>query len=358
MKYIFIFMFFLITMKNVFAQPGEIRYRDSVFNAVEMLTVTYGSNINYAGEMDSLKADVYSPSNDSAADRAMIIYMHGGGFMNGHRNDPGVKDLCRKLTLHGYVTASIDYRLGMNALSPLNMIEPAVRAVQDLNGFIRFAKANAAEWKIDTSKIFITGSSAGAIAVLAKAFTKIDSISATLGINSQDDLEGKTNDLPFTSSVAGAFSMWGAVFDTSWIQKGDMPVGCVHSIGDSTVPFNVGYNRRNKSHLLYGSLAIYNRALSLGIPTALHGYESGQHDLGIKVAPYKDTTVQLISSFFYRLMHPETYHGSFLPEFEKPAGYYDNLDTKKYRSRKNRLMEFLNSRYAISKVFGKKQTQI
>lgn len=308
MKYLFMLFASLWSSKKIIAQPGGIRYKDTVFSASDIFTVVYGSNINYVGIRDTLKADVYMPVNDTATERPLVVFMHGGGFMNGHRNDIAVKELCNKIAARGYVTASIDYRLGIDASNVLNTIEAAIRAAQDLNGFIRYAKSNASEWKIDTNKIFISGSSAGAIAMLAKAFTKIDSTAARFGIHSENDLEGNTNDLPFSTNVAGAFSMWGAVFDTSWIQRGDIPIGCVHSVGDSTVPYNSGYNRKLTSIKLYGSFSIYNRAISQGIQTTLHGYESGQHDLGIKVAPYKDTTAQLMADFFYSLLTKSAEH--------------------------------------------------
>jgi len=292
MKYIIMLLASLWSSKKIIAQPDGIRYKDTVFSTSDIITVDYGSNINYTGNRDTLKADIYTPQGDTATARPLIVFMHGGGFMNGHRDDKAVKELCRKMAARGYVIASIDYRLGIDASATNNAIAAALRAVQDLNGFIRYAKSNADAWKTDSNKIFISGASAGAIAMLAKAFTKIDSVSQSLGINSINDLEGNTNELPFSSKVAGAFSMWGAVFDTSWIQPGDIPVGCVHSIGDSTVPYISGYNRKLSSVKLYGSLSIYNRAVSVGIPTSLHGYESGQHDLGLKVAPYKDTTAQ------------------------------------------------------------------
>lgn len=346
MRYFFNTVVLLCVMTKTLAQTTPARYRDSLFSPDQVLTVAYGNNLDYINERDTLKADIYQPANDTAENRAMIIYMHGGGFMSGHRNDPAVQELCTKLASRGYVTASIDYRLGANAFTKMFMFDAAIRAVQDLNGFIRYAKANAAAWRIDTNKIFITGSSAGAIAVLAKAYIKIDDVARQFGITSMEQLEGNTNDLTNTSSVAGAYSMWGAVFDTSWIQSGDIPVGCVHSISDSTVPFNVGYNRKNRSLLLYGSLPVYKRALNQGIITTLHGYESGQHDLGLKVAPYKDTTVQLMCNFFYQLLHPEMRQGSLLEDNKGMLAYYENL-SQNACSEKNNIVTYIKKLFVV-----------
>ena len=285
------------------AQEGGERYKDTVFTSVDKLTVTYGSNINYTGTQQTLQVDIYLPSNDSIGNRPLIVYMHGGGFRAGKKSDTACVELCKKLARRGYVTASLDYRLGMADATTKEQSAAVIRAVQDLNAFIRYVKSTADSLNIDTAKIFITGSSAGGITVLTKAYMKIDSTAAMFGVTSINDLEGKTNELLFSSSVAGVFSMWGALYNIEWLQQNDIPVGCVHSEGDSTIPFVSGYNRQNKSLLLYGSKSIYERALSLGIPTFLHSYNSYKHDLGLKVAPYKDTTAQLIADFFYSLLH-------------------------------------------------------
>lgn len=297
------FLFLIsITCSTAAAQDSSKRYRDSLFASIDKQTLAYGSNENYLDQQENLLADVYSAASDTLTKKAMIIYLHGGGFKSGHRDDTACVELCKKLAQKGYVTASIDYRVGYKEPTTPQQIAAMLRAVQDLNGFVRYAKANADSFNIDTAKIFITGSSAGGITVLAKAYVKIDTLAVSLSINSLKDLEGNTNDLSNSSSVAAVFSMWGALYDTGWIHKDDMPVGCVHSSGDVTIPFTSGYNKQNTTLLLYGSLSIYNRALNVGLKTALHVYNSGKHDLGIKVAPYKDSTVQLIADFFYNII--------------------------------------------------------
>ncbi|CAN5572113.1 hypothetical protein BH10BAC2_BH10BAC2_28190 [soil metagenome] len=308
------YFLFLISIAwvTVTAQDSSKRYRDNLFASIDKQTVAYGSNVNYLDQQENLLADVYTAAGDTLTKKAMIIYLHGGGFKSGHRDDTACVELCKKLAQKGYVTASVDYRAGYSETTTQQQITAMLRAVQDLNGFVRYAKANADSFNIDTAKIFITGSSAGAITVLAKAYFKIDTLALSLGITSLNDLEGNTNDLAYSSSVAAVFSMWGALYDTGWIHEEDIPVGCVHSSGDVTVPFVSGYNKQNTSLLLFGSQSIYNRASNVGIKTALHVYTSGKHDLGIKVSPYKDSTVQLIADFFYTIMWENEEKASFL----------------------------------------------
>jgi len=305
MKNAFSFFILLVVSHLSFAQTENKRYVNDIFlNGDTVTTVEYGKNINsYFGQEESLLADVYAPKDDTLKNRAMIIYVHGGGFRSGHRDDPAIVEGCTALAKKGYVAASIDYRVGADKMNLRSIVNALIRSVQDLNAFIRFSKAHADKFNIDTNKIFITGSSAGGLTVLAKAYMKADSIAAKCAITDLNELEGNDNDFLNTSSVAGVYSMWGAIFDTSWIQPKDPPVGCVHSIDDHTIPFVSGAYNSDSAFILYGSFSIFTRARNVGIFTTIHGYNSDQHDLGIKVSPYKDTTIQLMTEFFSQVIN-------------------------------------------------------
>lgn len=284
------------------AQSSGERYKDDLFPGSDTTTLQYGSNINYLNLSENLLLDIYQPKTDSAKKRAAIFFVHGGGFRNGHRNDPAIMEFCGKLAKKGYVVISIDYRLGQASDSDADLSASIVRAIQDLNAAIRFTKAIAENIGIDSNLIFISGASAGGITSLCKAFLKIDSTANKLGVFSESDLEGNTNQLTNSSKVFAVYSMWGAVFDTAWITSNDIPVACVHSTDDTTVPYISGFNKRNGNFLLYGSYSVNQRAKNIGLLTSLHSYNSSKHDLGLKVAPYKDTTVQLMSNFFYNII--------------------------------------------------------
>ena len=292
----------LVAAGTSFGQAPAERYRDDLFTGSDTITLQYGNNINYLGKSEDLLLDVHRPAGDSTKQRAAICFVHGGGFRNGHRNDPAIMDFCGKLARKGYVVISIDYRLGQASDSDAELSASIVRAIQDLDAAIRFVKANAQSLGIDSNLVFISGASAGGMTVLCKAYMKIDSTANRLGVFSERDLDGSTNTLVNTSSVQGVYSMWGALFDTAWITPADVPVACAHSIDDTTIPYISGFNKRNGNYLLYGSFSINQRAVNIGLPTALHSFNSGKHDLGLKVAPYKDTTLQLMSDFFYNII--------------------------------------------------------
>lgn len=304
-KYLLLLLIFAWASFSLAQTSGE-RYKDDLFPGSDTFTLQYGSNINYLNQPENLLLDIYQPRFDSVKKRAAIFFVHGGGFRNGHRNDPAIMEFCGKLAKKGYVVISIDYRLGQASDSDADLSASIVRAIQDLNAAIRFTKANAENIGIDSDLIFISGASAGGITTLCKAFMKIDSTANRLGVFSESDLEGNTNHLTNSSKVFAVYSMWGAVFDTAWITANDIPVACVHSTEDTTVPYISGFNKRNGNFLLYGSYSVNQRANNTGLLTSLHSYNSSKHDLGLKVSPYKDTTVQLMSNFFYNIITAET----------------------------------------------------
>ena len=93
--------------------------------------------------------------------------------------------LCRK----GYVTATISYRLGINAFNIANLnkelLKAAARATQDFNAAIRFFYRSARDegnpYRIDTTRIIIGGNSTGSIAAIhSQLFIDASTADATL----------------------------------------------------------------------------------------------------------------------------------------------------------------------------------
>lgn len=122
----------------------------------------------------SLYLDVYRPVHPRA-DRACVVYLFGGGFYNGARNDSESRETCAALTARGFVAVSVDYRLGlretdMDTVGLFTLTRPFERsinwAVEDCCAAVAYLCAHADDLGIDTSKIVLTGSSAGAITVL------------------------------------------------------------------------------------------------------------------------------------------------------------------------------------------------
>ena len=57
-----------------------------------------------------LKLDVYHPANPRA-DHACVLYVFGGGFISGARNNEHMVNCCTALSDRGFIVVAIDYRL-------------------------------------------------------------------------------------------------------------------------------------------------------------------------------------------------------------------------------------------------------
>lgn len=118
----------------------------------KMASVAERRNISYCkvGER-SLLLDAFYPKAKSKKRRPAIMIIHGGGWRTGSRTQH--YPLAQKLASLGYVCFTPEYRLSTEALYPA--------AVHDLKSALRWMKANAKQYCIDTSKIAVMGFSAG-----------------------------------------------------------------------------------------------------------------------------------------------------------------------------------------------------
>ncbi len=151
-----------------------------------LLNVPYGTAINFAGGIDTLHMDVYLPKCDDinhSSKRPLLMWIHGGAFLAGDKNDVSIQDLCKQYAKRGYVTASIDYRLGfisddsywqcnypnyscVFATDSAEWARAYFRSVQDGKGALRYLINRYQQFGIDTTNVFVAGESAGAFVAL------------------------------------------------------------------------------------------------------------------------------------------------------------------------------------------------
>ena len=124
-----------------------------------------------------LYLDVYNPAEGSQTsvagkEKPTVIFMFGGGFIRGTRDDQSYNYWFRKMTENGYRIISIDYRLGLKGstkvgVAQVNVLDKAIHmAVEDLFSATQFIIDNAETLGVDPANIVISGSSAGAITVM------------------------------------------------------------------------------------------------------------------------------------------------------------------------------------------------
>jgi acetyl esterase/lipase len=108
-------------------------------------------NITYAtGNNTQLKLDLYEPRNHPLPLPTLVLF-HGGGWVAGQK-ERNVLQLLPYLSL-GWAVLNVEYRLASTSLAPA--------AVEDCRCALRWVASHAAQYNFDTSKIVLTGGSAG-----------------------------------------------------------------------------------------------------------------------------------------------------------------------------------------------------
>jgi hypothetical protein len=205
MKKLILLLFTVLTLQNFTAQAQAVRYLDTVFTTIRVdSNVVYGVNYTINGIIlqqttrtlrQPLTANVHQPpANDPVALRPLVLVFHSGNFLSqvlsrgytGRKEDSIVSTLCAQFAHRGYVAASCTYRFGWNPFDPNQdnrtsfLINAAYRGIQDARTAIRFFKANAATYKIDTTKIILVGSGTGGYITLGTAaFDRYSKVATT-----------------------------------------------------------------------------------------------------------------------------------------------------------------------------------
>lgn len=269
-----------------------------------------------------LEMDIYQPVGLNGP-KPLIMFIHGGAFYIGCKNEPAYIDFCEHFASMGYVTASINYRLGFH-LGKGDIERAAYMALQDAHAAMRYLVANAKQYGINTEEIYVAGSSAGGITALNMAFMKnSDRPASSFGagiFRSRGDLgniDDHDNDLKASFKVKAIANMWGAVNNLDILKNGKTSIISFYGDQDTVVPFGEDYPFKKAgkafskalSEKMYGSVCIDEQARKLGIRSEIHAFPGEGHALN---TTGKDKQPNLhhkyikdkIASFFYKEMAP------------------------------------------------------
>ncbi|MBN2590573.1 MAG: alpha/beta hydrolase [Sedimentisphaerales bacterium] len=122
-------------------------------NIIVLDDITYRSGDSEAWKLDLAMLE---PSGDEL--RPALVIIHGGGWNAGDKRDRPYRSMLLDYALKGYVTISVNYRLTREA--------PLPACIEDCKCAVRWLKAHAKEYKVDTNRIVAYGHSAGAHLVL------------------------------------------------------------------------------------------------------------------------------------------------------------------------------------------------
>ena len=110
-------------------------------------------NVNYAGTSSASQTlDLLLPAN-ALLPLPLVVRVHGGGFSSGDKAGEETGTAASAILAKGYALASVNYRLSGQALFPAG--------VQDVKAAVRWLRAHAAEYGLDTDRFASWGESAG-----------------------------------------------------------------------------------------------------------------------------------------------------------------------------------------------------
>ena len=183
--------------------------------------------------------DMYNPAPGSATSidgvpKPAIIFVFGGGFIGGERNNASYLPWFKMLSDNGYRVFSIDYRLGLKGaknvgITNSKVLQKAIHmAMEDLYSAVNFILENAAELGVQKNNIVISGSSAGAITALQADWELCHRTSYA-------------QVLPADFRFAGVMSFSGAIFSDEGLPRyktEPAPTLMLHGTDDKLVPYN------------------------------------------------------------------------------------------------------------------------
>jgi pectinesterase len=179
-----------------------------------------------------LHLDVFKPAKQGQY--PALVMIHGGAWRSGTKEME--HPMAQYVAAHGYVAVPLEYRMSLEAKYP--------NAVYDIKAAIRWIKANADKYSIDTSRIAIEGESAGGhLATLVGMTNNITLFEGTEGITSTSstvhavvNVDGVVNFLaprslnlpgypdwlggPFTEKPA----IWKEASPAYWVGKQAVPI--------------------------------------------------------------------------------------------------------------------------------------
>jgi acetyl esterase/lipase len=201
MKRTFIFSVLLGLTTLAMAQaPGGFKMPEN--------TATF-KNVNYAGDqLEAHNLDIYLP--DTGKERyKVVMIIYGSAWFSNNAKQMAFMSVGKPLVDAGFAVVSINHRSSGDAKYPAQ--------IHDVKGALRFIRANAAKYKLDTSFIGITGfSSGGHLSSLAGVTNGLKR--RTVG-NTSINIEGTVGGNVEYSSCVDAVVDWFGPVDMARMEK-------------------------------------------------------------------------------------------------------------------------------------------
>ena len=191
------------------------------------------------------KLDIYTPKN-AGDSTPIIIHVHGGSWTSGQKSDYNMLPYLESLVNAGFIVASVNYRLAPTYTFPAQ--------IQDVKCAVRFLRASAKLYHIDTNNIGMIGESAGGhLAALTGTAQNTadfetnelagvsDKVKAVVDLFGPANLVSYVQDEPIVSGGIKEFlGSYNPVLasPTHYVSATSVPFSIIHGDSDIVVPFS------------------------------------------------------------------------------------------------------------------------
>jgi PKD repeat protein len=252
-------------------------------------------NVNYGVDATEHIMHIYEPEGDSRQERPFVFLFGGGAFQGSNLTQ--LEPMATELTKYGIVVGVARYRSGPSGTA----IESASRMVegqQDTRAAVRFIRANAETYRVDTNKIFHGGYGTGGYLALLHSYMAEDEIPANQinFVNSLGGWEGSQGNAGYSSEVNACISWSGGLYSSrDQILEGDVPLYCIHGDNDMEAPYD--YELLGVDDTAFGPVKLIERATSKNIYNGLYTIAGGSHNS--PVSDYVNYTPSLMEFIKY-----------------------------------------------------------
>lgn len=207
------------------------------------------------GDDPRQRYDVYLPAQPQRA--PVILFVHGGGWANGNKDNPGVVENKAAYWLpKGYVLVSINYRMRPDT-APIDQARDVARALADV-------QKRAPAWKADPANVLLMGHSAGAhLAALVGASSSLWREAGATRPRGVVSLDSGALDVPQTMQRPPLPGIYQRAFGddrNDWIAASPY-----HQLTRDAVPMLFVCSSRRKDACPQGR-AMADKAKTLGVP--------------------------------------------------------------------------------------------
>lgn len=261
------------------------------------------SNVTYCRDgTDPQRLDILYPKIQVTYPRPVVLWVHGGTWIAGSKDNAASIIYVQALRRAGFIVAAMNYSLAPAKKFPAQ--------TQDLTCGIRFLRAKAWQYGIDSAHVGVMGGSAGGHLVQMLGVnngshifdgggypnysSNVQAVASLWGVSDLTRRDLGASDEAKLPSIFGKFSKWAAASPIHYVRAGLPPFLLVHGNRDTDVPVT-------QSKRMYRALQLKK------VPATLIVVQNAEHGLvpagGADSPPVSTVESRVVTFFKWAFKH-------------------------------------------------------